>query len=86
MTREHLSGVRDTTSSAERRYFELLRAQSAEQRLRTAALLTGAVRELGESAVRERHPEASEREVRAMLADRLYGPGTGARLFPARRR
>lgn len=72
----------DTSSRAEERYYELLRARSPRERLVTAVLLTSAVRKLAEAAIRNADPGATERVVRARLADRLYGQETAKRLFP----
>ena len=74
--------MRDTSEAAERRYFQLLGAQSPMQRLETAVGLTEAVRALAEAAIRARHPDASEIEVRAALAARLYGAEAARKLFP----
>lgn len=45
--------------------------------------LSMAVRELALAGIRERHPEASEQEVRVRLAVRLYGREAATRLFGA---
>jgi hypothetical protein len=59
----------------------LLRAQSPAARLEQAAALTRAVRQLAEAGIRQRHPAASEAEVRVRLTVRLYGRDAAVRLF-----
>jgi hypothetical protein len=73
--------MRDTPAGALARYQELLRAQSPEERLAQAMALTSAVRELTVAGIRQRHPDASERELRARLAVRLYGRDAALRMF-----
>ncbi len=72
---------RDTSPEATARYHELLRAQSPAARLQQAASLTRAVRQLAEAGIRQRHPGASDDEVRVRLTVRLYGRDTAVRLF-----
>jgi hypothetical protein len=71
----------DTRPQAAARYHELLRAQSPAARLEQAAALTRAVRQLAEAGIRQRHPQASDAEVRVRLATRLYGRDVARRLF-----
>ncbi len=71
----------DTSPRAEQRYLELRRAQPPEQRLRQVVLLTQTVRKLALAGLRERHPEASEFELRTRLTVRLYGREVAERLF-----
>jgi DNA-binding MarR family transcriptional regulator len=73
----------DTSPAADARYHELLRAQSPAARLEQAAALTRAVRQLAEAGIRQRHPGASDAEVRVRLTVRLYGREVAARLFGA---
>jgi hypothetical protein len=74
--------MQDTSPAAEKRYFELLRAQTPQQRLNIAVRLTEAVRNLARAGIVEAHPGASPKEVNARLAERLYGRATADRLFP----
>lgn len=74
--------VQDTSPAAKKRYYELLAAKSPVERLQIAVRLSRVVRELAESAIRSEVPTASERTVRRMLADRLYGRDVATRLFP----
>jgi hypothetical protein len=74
--------MRDTSVTAQARYYQLLRAQTPLDRLTTAAGLSSAVRQLAEAAIRTDDPKASDSVVRARLARRLYGREVAARLFP----
>jgi hypothetical protein len=74
--------MHDTSQAAERRYFELLRAQTPLQRLNTAVRLSESVRVLARAGILQTHPDATPDEVNARLAERLYGSAIAARLFP----
>jgi hypothetical protein len=71
----------DTPPEQLRRYHDKLRALSASARMEVVVALSRAVRELAEAGIRQRHPEASDHEVRMRLAVRLYGRQTAERLF-----
>jgi len=71
----------DTAPAADARYHELLRRQTPAARLTQAAALTRAVRQLAEAGIRQRHPGASDAEVRVRLTTRLYGRDVAERLF-----
>jgi hypothetical protein len=73
----------DTTPKADARYHVLLRALPPERRLEAALKLSGAVRALALAGIRERHPDASARELDVRLTVRLYGRQAAARLFGA---
>lgn len=70
----------DTSSAQNRRYHELLRRLTPAQRAWQADALTRSVRTLAEAGIRLRHPGASDEEVRARLAVRLYGRKAALRL------
>jgi hypothetical protein len=72
-----------THPSALDRYHQILRAQAPHERLAQALSLTRTVRELAVTGIRQRHPAASEDEVRVRLAVRLYGREVGRHLFGA---
>lgn len=74
--------MRDTSPEAARFYHEHLRALPPSERLRIASALSSSVRRLAEAGIRQRHPDAEEREVAARLAARLYGDAVAARFFP----
>ena len=63
----------DTAPQRKQRYYELLRAQTPEQRLLSAISLSEDVRALAKAGIRLRHPEADEREVKRRLIAVLYG-------------
>jgi hypothetical protein len=71
----------DTHPRQQARYIELLRAQSPVDRLRKAAALTRAVRQIAEAGIRVYFPQADELEVRVRLAERIYGRVVALRLF-----
>lgn len=73
----------DTSAVAVARYHDLLRAQTAPQRLEQTNALIAAVRELAVAGLRARHPDASPEELRKRLTVRLYGREVAARLFGA---
>ena len=73
--------MRDTTGTALARYHQLLRGQAAHERAAQAMSLSSMVRELAAAGIRQRHPDASEDEVRVRLTARLYGRAVAQRLF-----
>lgn len=72
----------DTSDVAGARYVELLRARSPRERGEIMSGLVAAVRQLAEASVRSAFPNASEREVRARVAARIYGIEVARRFFP----
>lgn len=74
--------MQDTSPSAEARYRELLSQTSPEKRLEMCGRLTAASREMARAGIRLEAPDASPLEVRARLAERLYGVEIRRRLFP----
>lgn len=70
----------DTTPEGRRRYIALLRSKTPVERLEIAASLTAAAREMTMAGIRQRHPEASEEEVRARFTEIVYGPEAARRL------
>jgi hypothetical protein len=71
----------DTSPQQIRRYHELLRRMTPVQRLHKAVALSMTVRKLAEAGIRDRHPSASDEEVRARLAVRLFGRKEALRIF-----
>jgi hypothetical protein len=71
----------DTHPRQQARYIELLRAQSPVDRLRKAAALTRAVRQMAVVGIRLHYPQADELEVRVRLTERIYGREAALRLF-----
>jgi hypothetical protein len=72
--------LRDTAPASAARYHELLRAMAPHERLAQAVALTRSTRQLALAGIRQRHPGASEEEVRARLIVRLYGRAVAERL------
>ncbi len=73
----------DTSRPSNVRYHELLRALAPERRLEAAMGLSRSVRALAEAGIRERHPDATDEEVRTRLTVRLYGRAAAEKLFGA---
>lgn len=71
----------DTSEAASERYFELLRRRTPAERGVILAGLVASVRQLAEAGVRAAFPAASDREVKARVAERLYGLEVAERLF-----
>jgi hypothetical protein len=63
------------------RYHDVLRAQAPHQRLAQSIALTRMVRQLAEAGIRQRHPGASDAEVRVRLTVDLYGRDIAAATF-----
>lgn len=74
----------DTSPAQRRRYYELLRALTPEQRAAKVNGLSDMARRLAEAGIRARTPDASDREVRRQLAEILYGREAAERLFGRR--
>ena len=79
--RASICSVGDTSAASNARYHELLRALSPERRLEAAMGLSRTVRALAEAGLRERHPNASDDEIRTRLTVRLYGRSAAEKLF-----
>lgn len=73
-------GLQDTSKEAADRYFDILRALSRREGGDLGGLVAAA-RHLATVSVRLAHPGASEREVEARVAARLYGNDVAARFF-----
>lgn len=65
--------VEDTSHEARRIQLQLLRNASPSRRLQLALSLSQTTRELALGALRRRHPELSEREIRLRFAELHYG-------------
>lgn len=73
--------VRDTSLAATRRYYDHLRRLSPQERLECAASLSSAVRELAKIGARMQFPTASPAQIRALVAERMYGRVLAERFF-----
>ena len=65
--------VSDTSDEALEVQLECLRQMSPQERLRRACAWTGQVRRMAFDAIRRRHPEYSEDEVRLTFIELTYG-------------
>jgi hypothetical protein len=65
--------MQDTSRAQQEIYFSRLAALGEEARGRIAGRLTAAVRRMAEAGLRQQFPAASDGEIRARLAVRLYG-------------
>ena len=74
-------GLNDTRREAERVQIELLRRAPAWRKMQMVDDLNRAVKRLALCGLRERHPGASEEELRRRLADLLLGPDLAARAY-----
>lgn len=63
----YVTQSRDTAVEAERQQFAAWRAMSAAEKLQLMGQLCDSVRYLAEMGLRERHPDASEDEIRMRL-------------------
>jgi hypothetical protein len=75
--RSEVGEMLDTSQAARRRYYELRRRLTPEERAREAAALSRAARELALAGIRQREPGAP---IGVRLAALLYGEATAARL------
>ncbi len=75
---------RDTSPEAERVWIELLRRAPAWRRLQLADHMSSTVRALSLAGLRQRHPRASERELRRLFADIHLGPELAEKVYGPR--
>lgn len=73
--------MQDTSPEQRRRYFERLARLTPAQRAALVAATTRRMRTLLRAGILRLHPGASEQEVRARVAVRLYGREVAQRLF-----
>jgi hypothetical protein len=71
----------DTSPQARRRYFELLRKMTPEQRAKVMSAATRRMRRMVEAGVRLQHPTADDDEVRVRVVIRLYGEEAARRIY-----
>lgn len=64
----------DTSPEAWKKYWELLRRMTPEERLQRAFDLSRMVRGFEEAGLRERYPQASEREIFLRRVRQEWGP------------
>lgn len=76
--------ISDTTPEVEELVLRLRRAQTPGQRMTNALEMCELVRSLETGLLRKQHPEASEDEIRFLLAEKRYGRDVARRVFGAR--
>ena len=74
----------DTSSAALERQRETFRRMTPQQPLAVAAETSDQIRAVAEAGIRQRHPDYSDAEIRAVLVAILLGRGEAIR-GPARR-
>ena len=72
---------RDTSTEIERRQIEAWRAMSAAQKLAIVSQLTLATEEMARAGIRERHPNATEREIELRVGSLRLDRDTMIRVF-----
>jgi len=71
----------DTHPKAEQVQIELLRRAPAWRKIQMVAQLNETIRTLALSGLRQRHPVASEGELRRLLADLILGETLAAQVY-----
>ena len=71
----------DTDAWAEKIQFDFFRTAPSWRKMEMAGELNSAMIALAVSGIRNRHPEASDDEVRRRLADMLLGPELANRVY-----
>lgn len=67
------SDVSDTSEESKAVQLECLRQMSRQERLRRACAWSGQIRRMAFDAIRRRHPEYSEEDVRLCFIELTYG-------------
>jgi hypothetical protein len=73
----------DTTPEQLARHAELIRAMGSEQRAGALRAIDRGVRRLVTARIRQRHPNASEREIVIRHVAQVYGVAMARRLYGA---
>lgn len=60
-------------TDAEKKYFEIMRKKSGQERLKIAMQLRAVVLELAKTAIMDANPNISSEELRSKLQERIYG-------------
>lgn len=71
----------DTSRRAFDEYHDRLRAMTPAERARTTSALIATARRAAMLGLKQRHPEASEEELRVRFVVRLYGREYARRIF-----
>ena len=72
---------RDTNPKAERVQIELMRRAPAWRKIQMVAQLNETIKTLALSGLRQRHPVASDGELRRLLADLILGETLATRVY-----
>ena len=72
---------RDTNPKAERVQIELMRRAPAWRKIQMVAQLNETIKTLALSGLRQRHPVASDGELRRLLADLILGEALAMRVY-----
>ena len=62
--------------SAPKKYFEIMRKKSGQERLKIAIQLRAVVLKLAKAAIIDANPKISSEELRNKLQERIYGTGS----------
>ena len=73
--------VSDTTAEAEQVLVEMLRQAPIWRKLEMMGQLNAMAKSVALNNVRRQYPEATENELRRLLADRLLGPDLAATVY-----
>ncbi len=60
-------------TQAEKKYIEIMRKKSGEERLKIALKLRKLALKLAETAIKSQYPKISSRELKKKLQERMYG-------------
>jgi hypothetical protein len=71
----------DTHPEMESLQIELLRTAPAWRKMEMLAAVNSSARSLALAGLRQRHPQASEAEIRRLLAGLLLGPDLARKIF-----
>ena len=67
--------ISDTTEEALAVQLDCLRRMTPQERIRQMCAWSGKIRQMGFAAIRRRHPEFSDNEVRLKFIELTYGEG-----------
>ena len=81
MSQEEYALFADTRPEAEAVLIKLLRQAPPWRKLHMVGQLNQTVRTLALSGLRQRHPQATDQELRRRLADLLLGPDLAAQAY-----
>lgn len=62
-------------NKTEKKYIEIMRSKTGEERLKIAMTLRDFVLKLSESSVKHHNPKISKKELKIELQKRIYGTG-----------